>query len=185
VLDAARAVLGESGPEASMEQIAARAGVGVGTVYRCFPSKDALIDELVRQVMDSLLTAGEAALVEDDGHGLERYLFVLGEMLTEHRRYAGLILARGSESTARQVRAHLVKFTETAIRTGTLDAAVTVGDVMTLVWSLRAVIETTGGIAPHAWRRYLDIHLGGLRGPSGSQWSKPITDRQLAQLAPR
>ena len=48
VLDAAREVLGESGADASMEEIAARAGVGVGTVYRRFANKDALIDELVR-----------------------------------------------------------------------------------------------------------------------------------------
>ena len=48
VVAAAREVLGESGAEASMEEIAARAGVGIGTVYRRFASKEALIDELLR-----------------------------------------------------------------------------------------------------------------------------------------
>ena len=55
ILDAAREVLGESGADACMEEIAARAGVGVGTVYRRFASKDALIDELLQ------LAAGEVA----------------------------------------------------------------------------------------------------------------------------
>ena len=54
ILDAAREVLGESGADASMEQIAARAGVGVGTVYRRFASKDALIDELLRLALEEL-----------------------------------------------------------------------------------------------------------------------------------
>lgn len=48
ILEAARQVFGESGADACMEEIAARAGVGVGTVYRRFASKDALIDELLR-----------------------------------------------------------------------------------------------------------------------------------------
>jgi AcrR family transcriptional regulator len=56
VLNAAREVLGESGADASMEEIAARAGVGVGTVYRRFANKDALIDELVRLSMAEALT---------------------------------------------------------------------------------------------------------------------------------
>jgi len=51
ILAAAREVLGESGAGASMEEIAARAGVGVGTVYRRFASKDALIDELLQRAL--------------------------------------------------------------------------------------------------------------------------------------
>ena len=76
ILDAARDVLGESGAEAGMEEIAARAGVGIGTVYRRFASKDALIDELVRLVMEEVTAAADRALTRDDGHGLEEFLQV-------------------------------------------------------------------------------------------------------------
>jgi AcrR family transcriptional regulator len=43
LLDAARAVFGEQGPDAPLEEIARRAGVGIGTLYRHFPTRDALI----------------------------------------------------------------------------------------------------------------------------------------------
>ena len=50
IVDAARQVVSEFGTDAGMELIAARAGVGVGTVYRRFPSKEALVDELIRLI---------------------------------------------------------------------------------------------------------------------------------------
>ena len=70
IVAAARDVFGESGTEASMEEIAARAGVGVGTVYRRFANKDALIDELLRLATAEVLAAAERALARADGHGL-------------------------------------------------------------------------------------------------------------------
>jgi AcrR family transcriptional regulator len=49
ILDSARSVFAECGAEAQMDDVAHRAGVGVGTVYRHFPTKEALMVELVRQ----------------------------------------------------------------------------------------------------------------------------------------
>jgi AcrR family transcriptional regulator len=79
ILDAAREVLGESGADACMEEIAARAGVGVGTVYRRFASKDALIDELLQLALEEILSSTERALARTDGYGLEGLLRALGQ----------------------------------------------------------------------------------------------------------
>ena len=87
ILDAARDVLGESGADACIEEIAARAGVGVGTVYRRFASKDALIDELLRLVMGELTTAAQDALARSDGHGLEDLLRAFGRSFADHAQY--------------------------------------------------------------------------------------------------
>src|SRR6204780_1329515 len=74
ILAAARDVLGESGADASMEEIASRAGVGVGTVYRHFANKDALIDELVRLSLCEALAGARSALAGPGGDGLEQFL---------------------------------------------------------------------------------------------------------------
>ena len=87
-------MLGESGADASMEEIAARAGVGVGTVYRRFASKDALIDELLRLALEEVLSATDRALARTDGHGLEEFLRALGQSFADHARYADLLLER-------------------------------------------------------------------------------------------
>ena len=49
ILEAARELLAAGPPEVQMDDLARRAGVGVGTVYRHFPDKEALMGELVRE----------------------------------------------------------------------------------------------------------------------------------------
>jgi AcrR family transcriptional regulator len=168
VLEAAREVLGECGADASMEEIAARAGVGVGTVYRRFANKDALIDELLRLSMCEALTAARQALACPGGDGLERLLRGLGALFAAHARYAHLLLERSAESAAAvEIRAAVAELTARALAAGTLQPGVTVGDVMALIWAMRGLTETTSEVAPESWQRFLDIHLAGLRSPSG------------------
>jgi AcrR family transcriptional regulator len=164
VLNAAHEVFGECGAEASMEEIAARAGVGVGTVYRRFASKDALIDELLRLSLETLLHAAEAALAAPGGDGLEQYLRATGQEFASHARYAHLLITRTADPAARdRLRAALTELTARAVAAGTVAPEVTVADVMALIWSLRGLVQATPELPPDAWHRYLTIHLAGLR----------------------
>lgn len=168
VLDAAREVFGECGADAAMEDIAARAGVGVGTVYRRFASKDALIDELLRLAMDDLIAAAEQALARDDGHGLEQLLRAFGKSFAEHARYANLLLDRQPDaSAARRIRQATAELTARAVAAGTVGAGVTRGDVTALISAMRAMAQTPGEAAPERWQRFLDIHLAGMRATRG------------------
>ena len=164
ILDAAREVLGESGAEASMEEIATRAGVGVGTVYRKFASKDALIDELLRLATAEVTAAAEQALARADGHGLDELLRALGQSFAGHARYANLLLERPADpAVGRLIRAAIVELTARAAAAGTVDPGITAADVMALVWALRGLVQAPGEVTPQGWQRFLDIHLAGLR----------------------
>ena len=66
VLEAARAVFSEQGRDAQMDDVARRAGVGVGTVYRHFPTKEALIEALMVAAFETIAAAAEEALEIED-----------------------------------------------------------------------------------------------------------------------
>jgi AcrR family transcriptional regulator len=186
VLAAAREVLGESGADASMEEIAARAGVGVGTVYRRFTSKDALIDELLRLALEQVLASTERALARPDGQGLEELLRALGQSFADHARYAGLLLQRHTaDDTARQIRGAIDELTARALTAHTVNPGITSGDVLAVVWAMRGLVQATAEVAPGAWRRFLDIQLAGMRAPGPLSGTPPLSTRQVSKLAPR
>ncbi|HSD78187.1 MAG TPA: helix-turn-helix domain-containing protein [Solirubrobacteraceae bacterium] len=66
ILVAAAETFAERGADAQMDDVARRAGVGVGTVYRHFPTKESLMGELVRLKLDRMQKAAEAGLEVDD-----------------------------------------------------------------------------------------------------------------------
>jgi AcrR family transcriptional regulator len=186
VLQAAREVLGESGADASMEEIATRAGVGVGTVYRHFASKDALIDELLRRSLGEAVDLARRALRAPGGDGLEQLLRGLGALFAAHARYAHLLLGRSVDGAAtREMRAAIAELTRRALAAGRLNPGVTVGDVMALVWAMRGLTEIAGEVAPATWQRFLDIHLAGLRAPGTLSAVPALSPRQLTALEPR
>jgi AcrR family transcriptional regulator len=183
VLDAARQALAEHGTDATIEQIAALAGVGVGTVYRRFPAKEALVDALLTQIMDELLAAADIELARGDGNGLERFLFTLGRSLAGHRAYADLLVGHDrTESGADKLRRRISDLTEQAATHGLLAPGIGLGDVMTAIWALRGVIETSGGATSTGWQRFLDLHLAALRDPSWHSAHPAITVRQLNRI---
>jgi AcrR family transcriptional regulator len=155
ILDAAREVLGGSGADAGMDEIAARAHVGIGTVYRRFASKDALIDELLRLATEELTAAADRALARPDGHGLEDMLRALGRSFADHARYANLLLERHTDSPAsRRLRAAINELTTRAAAVGTIAPSVTPADIMALIWAMRGLIQAAEQVTPQSWQRF-------------------------------
>jgi AcrR family transcriptional regulator len=89
ILDAAEAVFAEQGLGVPVDEIARRAGVGTGTLYRHFPTKEALFEAVVVDHMLSL--AGEAAALSDSEHPGDALFDFLGRMVREGSSKRNLI----------------------------------------------------------------------------------------------
>src|SRR5919205_689932 len=82
ILEAAAEVFAERGLDASLDDIAAAAGVGVGTVYRRFPDKDVLIDALFEEKINHACRLAREALEHEDPW--EGFVFFMRAMCAMH-----------------------------------------------------------------------------------------------------
>lgn len=86
LLEVGRGVVAEQGAEASMREVARRAGVGIGTLYRHFPSREALLEALLRESFDRLTAkAGELGVMESSGAALVAWLREMVALTHSHR----------------------------------------------------------------------------------------------------
>ena len=86
VLDAASECFGRGGVDVSVDEVARRAGVGHGTVFRRFPTKEALLDAVLGKELDGMLLHAQAALAEPDpGAGFERFFRAVADGYARNR----------------------------------------------------------------------------------------------------
>lgn len=167
LLEAAREVFAEQGHSARVDDIARRAGVGVGTLYRHFATKDDLLDTLWRELLESIVNqTAQTAAAQPPGLGLEVCLWSIGAEMEAYRGYLGLMWQAfpPAESSHRlDFWALMQRLLDEAQQAGEARADLTLSDVFFCVLSLRAVIDDTADSAPPAWRRHLSLLLAGFR----------------------
>jgi AcrR family transcriptional regulator len=181
LLDAAATVFSERGLDAGVEEIARVAGVGMGTLYRRFPTKDALISELVRQLLTDLVAMARAARDVTDGSGLEQLLFDTGAIQASNRGCVSRMWNDEQTALLRdEFRTILAELLAVAQDAGRIRPDVTVTDLDLVFWAVRGVVETTRGVSDMAWRRHLAMVIAGLR-PGGEELSEPpVGEREVA-----
>jgi AcrR family transcriptional regulator len=169
ILEAAREAFAEDGLAVTLDEIARRAGVGVGTVYRRFPDKEQLIDALFEERIGEVVALAEAALRRDDAwEGLVSFLEGATALHACDRGLKEVTLS-GTHGLERVGRARQLMFplvtqlVERAQEQGTLrrDAAPT--DLPLMLLMLGSLSECTREVAPDVWRRFLGILTDGLR----------------------
>ncbi|HEX6311436.1 MAG TPA: helix-turn-helix domain-containing protein, partial [Acidimicrobiia bacterium] len=107
LLDSARRVLSARGLEVPVEAIAREAGVGVGTVYRNFPTKEALLDAVITRAFEDLTAAAEAALERaDPGDAFFEFLHGAAAVMARDRV---LVWAARAQELAGRARAPVVE----------------------------------------------------------------------------
>jgi AcrR family transcriptional regulator len=192
IVTAARSVLAESGADATMEEIARRCGLGVGTLYRHFPDKEALVDAVLDDAFAEIVALARAALTEADAWA--GFAGFVEGTIAHHAANRGLreIMAgnaRGRERAAAMrasLRPLVRDLVERARAEGSLRADFAPEDVPVLFWACDRVIEASAPVVPELWQRLLGLLLDGLRAGAATPMPRaPLTPAQLDRIAPR
>lgn len=168
ILASAKILVAEHGVDVSLDDIARHAGVGVGTVYRRFPDREALIDELLEDKISEIETLVENSLsISDPWSGLVAFLEGSQEKHAQDRglKQALLVPTRGAERLAAaraRIGPKLTELFDRAKRSGDLRADFELEDFPMLVEMVTAVGDATHDLAPDIWRRYLRIIIDGI-----------------------
>jgi AcrR family transcriptional regulator len=171
---AARDVFAERGVDASLEEIARRAGVGVGTLYRHFGNRDALVEAVFERRRGEFLAVAEAAAAEPDGWlALVGFLEQMLEIQAGDRMLKDVFLrsppGTGRVEAARtEMRHRFEAVLERARAQGRLRDDFEFADLALLFWSFSPLLDATADVAPNAWRRHLHWLLDGLRASSAT-----------------
>jgi AcrR family transcriptional regulator len=175
LIDAAQALFRERGLDVAVAEIAQRAGVGRGTLFRNFPSKDALIAAIVTERMREAADRGNALLdAEDPGQALFGFLEeIAGAQQLDRVLFEALADTFLSNPEIRAAHAQIVGALDALLRRAQAAGAVRgdVGalDVLMLMKGACQAASAFSQIDPDVVRRQLDLVLGSLRVPAGDR----------------
>lgn len=186
----AREVFAEQGLDAPLDVIARRAGVGNATLYRHFPTRAALVDEVFRDALTETMAAGaRARTAEDAWTGLTRYLHTVFSTLAADRGTNDLMTTNLEGVTSLEaVHAHnhvtIADLLRRGQAQGTVRTDLTTEDVLLALAALGRVMPALSSVAPGAWARPLSLLLDGFRAhPAAPALPGPsLTSAQLGDV---
>ncbi len=191
IVAAARAAFAADGIEVPVEEIARRAAVGMGTLYRHFPAKEDLIDAVLEDAFAAFIAAAEQALAEEDAWaGFRGFLERVFALHVENRGLKDIIATRAhgrarADAMRARMRPLLRRLIERAQKQGALRADFTAEDMPLVFWTGGRVIEATAAVAPEFWRRHLGLLLDGLRAEAATPLPHPPLTRAQLNRATR
>jgi AcrR family transcriptional regulator len=168
VLKAARRRFAEQGLDAQMDDIARAAGVGVGTVYRHFPTKDDLVEALITDRFDRLTEWTREALAEDDPwQAFCRLMYRSAELQANDRALSEALASRPERMREAAISSGLYELAGQLVAraqaSGGLREDAVTDDIPTVICGLGRVTMAANGEATMSWERFLGIMLDGLR----------------------
>jgi AcrR family transcriptional regulator len=192
LLQAAREEFAEHGLDVPLEDVARRAGVGIATLYRHFPSRDALVDAIAAERLERFAGLIEDALAEEDAwSGFSTFLARGFETNARDRALADTLARSARDTRSRReakdrVAALLSKLISRAQAQGGLRPDVGLSDVIMLFWAHGRIAEMTSPISRDACRRHLALVLDALAAPGATPLpGAPLTREQLRRASRR
>jgi AcrR family transcriptional regulator len=188
----AREVFAERGVDGSLEEIARRAGVGIGTLYRHFATRDALIEAVFERRIGDFVAIAEAAASEPDAWlAFTGFLEAMLELQSEDRMLKDALWrsapgAERVESARARLRGLFEQVLERAHAQGELRADFGFADLAVLLWSFAPLTEASAAAGSNVWARQLHVLLDGLRaGAATPQSEPPLSDEVMRVLRER
>jgi AcrR family transcriptional regulator len=179
ILAAARDVFRDRGFEGTLDDVAHHAGLGVGTVYRRFPSKEHLVEAIFAERLDEIGELAEEALAEPDAwKGLVQFVMKTAELQTADRGLREVLLSTsfGHEKVA-EARERIIpactRIVERAQETGQLRADIRFTDLPVIHVMIGSVADYAQNVDPELWRRYVVLLMDGLRAIPGAASELP------------
>ena len=180
LMDVAKQAFAEIGPDVSLEEIARRAGVGAGTFYRHFPSRDAIVEAVYRREVQQLADAATRLLASvSPGEALHEWMRLFVDYIATKKVLGSALSAIASGSAElyatswARISGAMSLLVERAVAAGDIRADVEPADVQ------RGLVGLTYGNTDPAWQasalRLIDILIDGLRPPRGAG-SRPSYD---------
>ncbi len=191
ILAAAAQVFTDRGLDATLDDVARAAGVGVGTVYRRFPDKEALIAALFRARIDNLVTVAEdACAAADPWQAVVSYLEYAAAAMAGDTGLRQLMMFgtydRDQVCYARdRMRPVITRLVQRAQASGDLRGDFEATDVKMIAFMLASLAEYAAAVTPDVWRRYLAMLIDGLRPSRAAVSALPVpapTVRELGDL---
>jgi len=168
LIDAAKAAFSETGLNVSLEEIARRAGVGIGTLYRHFPSREAVVEAVYRREVEQLAEAVPQLLeTSPAGEALHKWMHLFVDYIATKRLIApslGTVAGRTSAlyaTSAELITRAISTLVKRAVASGDVRKDIDPSDL------LRALVGVSYGNPDAGWeasaRRLIDILMDGLR----------------------
>jgi AcrR family transcriptional regulator len=172
LLDVAQEVFAEEGLDVPIDAIARRAGLGVGTLYRHFPTKEALFEAIVvGRIAELAGHARAAASAPDAGAALFAFLERMVSESGKKKDFLEALAGAGADmkrigAAKKEMKAALTALLERAQEAGAVRRDVDTSDVFILVMGAANAIDRHGR-GPEARRRVLGLIFDGLRAHTG------------------
>lgn len=173
LLAGAKAAFAEVGPDVSLEEISRRVGVGIGTLYRHFPTRDAIVEAVYRREVEQLAeSARELLETHPAGDALHQWMRVFVDYITAKKIIAPSLQSMVGgptavyESSGETITKTVYLLVERAKESGDIVDNIAPDDV------IRAMIGFTHINPGPDWdasaRRLIDIFMNGLRSDAKS-----------------
>jgi AcrR family transcriptional regulator len=185
IVEAAQAAFAEGGLQVPLEDVAERAGVGIATLYRRFPTREDLIAACFERRLDEYARAAEEALEAADGWtGFCAYVERVCGMQAADQGLKDVLTrtfprAKALEASRARGFELFLRLIERAKAEGGLRPDFVPEDHALLLMGNAGVVQGTGSAAPDAWRRYVALMLDGLRSDRATPLPPPPSPRQM------